>query len=72
MMCYKDRTWCSHSFMCENSSCDRRLNGEELRQAVEWWGGIDFPASYTDFKTDDCGYSQIDAPRDENVESTDA
>lgn len=69
MMCYKDRTWCSYSFMCENSSCDRRLNGEELRQAVEWWGGIDFPASYTDFKTDDCGFISLEI---NDGESTDA
>lgn len=80
MMCYKDRTWCSHSRLCSNITCDRNFTEEERENAIKWWmaisdncGGKDFPLASADFKTEDCGYSQIDAARDENdVELTDA
>lgn len=61
MISYKDRTWCSHSHNCANSSCDRNLTGDEIEKALEWWGGLDFPICYVDFKTENCGYSQINA-----------
>lgn len=63
MMCYKDRTWCSHSRHCGNTTCDRNFTEEEREQAIKWWsaisdncGGKDFPLAMTDFKTDDCGW----------------
>ena len=64
MMCYKDRTWCVHSRDCSNTMCDRNLNEDEIKQATEWWGDRNFPVAKADFKTDECGFV--------NVELTDA
>lgn len=59
MICYKDRAWCTSSFACSNTECPRNLNEKEVEQAVKWWGGLDFPYSMNDFKTDDCGYIEV-------------
>lgn len=56
IMTYKDKTWCCHSSLCANTTCDRNLNDDEVKQAIRWWGGLDFPVVYSDFKTDDCGF----------------
>lgn len=56
MICYKDKTWCSESYHCTNTECDRFLSNKEIDKAIEWWGGLDFPISYKYFRTDDCGY----------------
>jgi len=44
--------------------CDRNLNEDEIKQATEWWGDRNFPVAKADFKTDECGFV--------NVELTDA
>lgn len=56
MIGYKDKTWCVHSLTCSNVTCYRNLNEEEIKQATEWWGGVDFPYLIGNFKTDDCGW----------------
>lgn len=61
---YKDRTWCASSHLCGNTECNRNLNEKEVEQAVKWWGGLDFPYSMNDFKTDDCGYSPTHEPKE--------
>lgn len=59
MMCYKDKTWCSESFQCTNTDCDRNLSPDEIENAVTWWGNFDFPVSYRYFRTDYCGFVEL-------------
>lgn len=49
MICYKDRTFCSWSNVCANTSCPRWYNTEEVQKQ-------DLPVALADFKTDTCGY----------------
>ena len=58
-MCYRDKTWCVHSNLCSNATCNRNLNEKEIKLATAWWGGDDFPYAIADFKTDKCGYAEI-------------
>lgn len=54
IMTYRDRTWCSQP--CGNYECDRNFTLGEHKNALFWWGSIDYPLARADFKTDNCGY----------------
>lgn len=60
MMCYKDKTWCSHSRDCGNATCDRNFTEEEREKAIVWWGEASFPIAMADFKTEDCGFINVE------------
>ena len=59
MMCYKDKSFCVHSEDCSNTGCNRNLTESEKVKAIDWWGGLDFPISFSDFKSDTCGFIQF-------------
>lgn len=54
MLCYKDKTFCSQS--CANTKCSLNLNDDVLSGADKWWGKEGAPICITDFRTDECGF----------------
>lgn len=63
MICYRDRSWCSHS--CGNLECGRNFTEEESIRANKWWEMFNSPDSgppiaVMDFRTEDCGYKEPD------------
>ncbi len=55
MLCYQDRSWCVWSNVCQNKTCERNLNAQEIVNATEWWGNGQFPVMYADLQTKECG-----------------
>ena len=44
MMCYKDMTFCTYYEDCSKSNeCLKPFTREVLRQAMNWWGGVNAP-----------------------------
>ena len=44
MMCYRDRTFCTHYTDCSSgNTCDRPLTPEVQEAAEKWWGSKDAP-----------------------------
>ena len=58
MMGYMDRAWCSRylSGECTNANCERAFTFVDKIQAINWWGGDDFPLVIGDLYTDKCHY----------------
>jgi len=56
MMCFRDTTWCSYSYICDNQSCTVIFNDYHIKACREWWGKEGAPVAYANFKTDECGY----------------
>ena len=58
MMCFKDRTYCSKYIdkICINHNCTRSFTKEDREQAIDWWGGENFPLCISDMQTDSCGF----------------
>lgn len=49
MICYKDKTFCSHFNTCVNIDCNRWISPDEVFSS-------EIPIAMADFKTYDCGY----------------
>ena len=58
MICYRDKAFCSQE--CANSECDRNFNDNVLLQAIAWFGNDNPPIQFADFKTDDCGFVEVE------------
>ena len=54
MICFKDTTFCSSSYRCANTECERRFAEKDLEDARTWWGNFDAPIAWSDFRMD-CG-----------------
>ena len=50
MICYKDTTFCA-SPNCKNK-CGRKLTKKDIKNAIEWWGGENFPIAYSNYCDD--------------------
>ncbi len=55
MMCFRDRSFCSMSTLCAKVGCIRNFNREQQEEARKWMGD-DAPVSFSDHKTDTCGF----------------
>lgn len=49
MLCYRDMTFCSAK--CATLDCRRNFTAKESAKARVWWGGMDAPVAFADFKT---------------------
>lgn len=58
MICYRDKRFCNQE--CANRDCDRNFNDDVLARAKAWWCGDNPPIDFTDLKTDDCGFVEIE------------
>jgi len=56
MICYMDRSWCSESSQCGNTSCSRNYTEEDRRRNEN---GVDLPISVGNFKTKECGHVEL-------------
>jgi hypothetical protein len=63
MLCYKDIAFCSSSAECANIQCLRNLTEQSMIDARAWWSEFSDdnspPINFADFKTDTCGYFDI-------------
>jgi len=58
MISYKGKSFCSQK--CANRECSRNFNDEVRAHAKKWWGEDDPPICMNDFKTDDCGFVEVE------------